>query len=194
MADPKVKTSKTGKPEEGAALAPGGQDPAAAPVAAPAAPAAVAPAPAPAAAPAVVESPPGAPTPLDGVSGSDLLFKVSTDLVEPLAAAVMPLEQWSYYGQRCPAAVDVLKERCRQVEDEGFGIERDDACTDYQLPRAAVCYAIRGAGLPPHRATLYWPFAPVDFKPVDRRGNLVKAAALILAEIERLDRAERLQG
>lgn len=97
---------------------------------------------------------------------------------------------WAFYGQSCPAAVDVLKERCRQVNGEGYGTERDDQLTDYQLPRAAICYAIGAAGLPSHRATLYWPFAPVDFKPVDRRQSLVKAGALILAEIERLDRAE----
>lgn len=190
MADPKVKTSKTGKPEDGAALTPGGQDPAAAPVAAPAA---VAPAPAPAAAPGVVESAPGAPTPLDGVSGSDPLFKVSADLVEPLAAAMVPLEPWSYYGQSL-AAVDVLKERCRQVEGEGYSIEQDDTYTDYQLPRAAICYGIKAAGLPDHLERLYWPFRSSAVKPANRRRSLVKAAALILAEIERLDRAEHLQG
>lgn len=112
-----------------------------------------------------------------------------TPLGEP-SAPEAGLEGWSYYGTRCPAAVDVLKERVRQVEEEGHGIERDDACTDYQLPRAAVCYAIKSSGLPPHRATLYWPFNPAAFKPSNHRANLVKAAALLLAEIERLDRAE----
>lgn len=100
------------------------------------------------------------------------------------------LEGWSYYGTRCPAAVDVLKERVRQVEGEGYGVESDDGYTDYQLPRAAICYAIKAAGLPSHRATLYWPFPAPAFKPTERRANLVKAAALLLAEIERLDRAE----
>lgn len=116
-----------------------------------------------------------------------------TDPETPSGEANAPeagLEGWSYYGTRCPAAVDVLKERVRQVEEEGHGIERDDACTDYQLPRAAVCYAIKSSGLPPHRATLYWPFNPAAFKPSNHRANLVKAAALLLAEIERLDRAE----
>ena len=97
---------------------------------------------------------------------------------------------WSVYGQTCQAAVDVLKERCRQVEEEGYEPESDDGYTDYQLPRAAICYAIKAAGLPSHRATLYWPFPAPAFKPTERRANLVKAAALLLAEIERLDRAE----
>lgn len=114
-----------------------------------------------------------------------------TDLSDPVFMGVAPAGLWSVYGQNCLAAVDVLKERCRQVEGEGFQPEQDDAYTDYQLPRAAICYAIKAAGLPDHRATLYWPFPPVAFKPADRRGSLVKAAALLLAEIERLDRAER---
>ena len=112
-----------------------------------------------------------------------------TPLGEP-SAPEAGLESWSYYGTRCPAAVDVLKERVRQVEGEGYGVESDDGYTDYQLPRAAICYAIKAAGLPSHRATLYWPFPAAAFKPTERRANLVKAAALLLAEIERLDRAE----
>lgn len=118
-----------------------------------------------------------------------VLADPETLLGEP-SAPEAGLEGWSYYGTRCPAAVDVLKERVRQVEGEGYGVESDDGYTDYQLPRAAICYAIKAAGLPSHRATLYWPFPAPAFKPTERRANLVKAAALLLAEIERLDRAE----
>ena len=35
-------------------------------------------------------------------------------------------DEWSVYGQTCQAAVDVLKERCRQVGGEGYSIEQDD--------------------------------------------------------------------
>lgn len=99
-------------------------------------------------------------------------------------------ELWESYGRRCLAAVDVLKERCRQVEGEGYTPEQDDAYTDYQLPRAAICYGIKAAGLPDHLERLYWPFRSSAVKPANRRRSLVKAAALLLAEIERLDRAE----
>jgi hypothetical protein len=34
-----------------------------------------------------------------------------------------------------------------------------------------------------------WPWADKDWKPKDRRRDLIRAAALIVAEIERLDRA-----
>ncbi|MGP5106041.1 hypothetical protein [Pseudomonas helleri] len=120
-------------------------------------------------------------------------FSVRAEHVEALGkytATESELSRWLLYGTSCTAAVDVLKERVRQVEGEGYSVESDDAYTDYQLPRAAICYAIKASGLPPHRATLYWPFPAPAFKPTERRANLVKAAALLLAEIERLDRAE----
>ena len=148
----------------------------------------------------------------DLVSGAPADVAPGVDLVTPVAAGDAPFGEipfivplslvsgveageaqppiWSFYAQRCEAAVDVLKERCRQVEEEGYAPESDDGYTDYQLPRAAICYAIKAAGLPSHRATLYWPFPAPAFKPTERRANLVKAAALLLAEIERLDRAE----
>lgn len=86
-------------------------------------------------------------------------------------------------------AAEVFVERLRQIVEEGHSVEQDDAYTDYQLPRAAVCYAIRGAGLPPHKATLYWPWNPATFKPAGDDRDLIKAAALILAELQRRQRA-----
>lgn len=78
------------------------------------------------------------------------------------------------------AARDVLAERRRQVESEGWSPEHDDKHTDNELSRAAGCYALG--------VTAYWPWDQDWWKPSDRRRNLVKAGALILAEIERLDR------
>lgn len=88
------------------------------------------------------------------------------------------------------AASDVILERLRQVHGEGFTLERDDAYTDAQLARAATCLLIPPAGLPRRLQNLHWPFAQAWLKPGLVRDDLVKAAALILAEIERLDRAE----
>lgn len=86
------------------------------------------------------------------------------------------------------AFMDVLAERRRQQGEKGYSAESDDALTDYQLPRAAACYVLASAGVARHKSTLYWPFAG-QMKPSDsRRRNLVKAGALILAELERLDR------
>lgn len=97
-------------------------------------------------------------------------------------------------GPLSHAAQAVLAERERQVTVEGWTPEHDDAHTTGGMAVAAACYA--GQGLPPRHAeglvSLLWPFtgwARNWFKPRDQRRNLVKAGALILAEIERLDRA-----
>lgn len=88
------------------------------------------------------------------------------------------------------AVADVLAERGRQISEKGYSAERDDQYRSYELPRAAACYVMNASGIPRARSLLYWPFTPVDFKPTDRRRDLVKAAALLLAEIERIDRNE----
>lgn len=85
------------------------------------------------------------------------------------------------------AAQDVVLERQRQVSNKGYSLYRDDGYTSGELARAAGVYA-RLAGQPRTMST-DWPWAPETFKPSeDRRRDLVKAGALILAEIERLDR------
>jgi len=105
------------------------------------------------------------------------------------------------------AARDVLAERARQVSVEGWTPEHDDKHTDGSLAAAAACYAHQRAIYVadaqydprggPQGPTYYrnvksaWPdsWSWKWWKPQDRRRNLVKAAALVLAEIERLDRA-----
>ena len=88
-----------------------------------------------------------------------------------------------------PAARDVLAERRRQVEVKGRSAERDDHYAGSELAVAAGCYAIWGETLPRSRPPTLWPFHRDWWKPTTRRRNLVKAAALLLAEIERIDRA-----
>lgn len=92
-----------------------------------------------------------------------------------------------------PAFMDVLTERRRQVAEEGYSPESDAELTDYQLPRAAACYVLAASGVARHKVTLFWPFAQPMKVAEQRRRNLIKAAALILAELERLDR-EAEQG
>lgn len=87
-------------------------------------------------------------------------------------------------GDGSAAARDVLAERRRQIEAEGWTPEHDDQWRHGALAKAATCYA----SVHPLAAS-YWPWDLKWWKPSDRRRNLVKAGALILAEIERLDRA-----
>ncbi|HHT5683130.1 MULTISPECIES: hypothetical protein [Klebsiella] len=79
---------------------------------------------------------------------------------------------------------DVIAERQRQQTVKGFSTEQDDTYVGFQLSAAAICY------IEPMEAENYWPADWYDdsFKPTDTRRNLIKAAALIIAEIERLDR------
>ncbi|HGB5310805.1 TPA: hypothetical protein ACJG67_000943 [Salmonella enterica subsp. enterica serovar Kottbus] len=82
------------------------------------------------------------------------------------------------------AAADVLAERHRQITVKGWTPERDDTYIGCELAAAAISY------IEPMEAENYWPADWYDdsFRPSDYRRNLVKATALLLAEIERLDR------
>lgn len=105
---------------------------------------------------------------------------------------------------------DVLTERRRQVEVEGYTSEHDDEHNGAGgLVAAAYCYLF-GAMLVRVRPELAdpvsgcghsgwwgyrildstWPWDRLCWKPGSVRHMLVKAGALIFAEIERLDRAE----
>lgn len=91
-------------------------------------------------------------------------------------------------AQPSEAVADVLAERQRQISVEGWTPEHDDEHTDDELSLAAASYAIcdRAHMSPPG----FWPWDRKWWKPSDQpRRNLIKAGALILAEIERLDRA-----
>jgi hypothetical protein len=80
-----------------------------------------------------------------------------------------------------------MAERQRQVSLEGFSLYRDDLYINGELAEAASTYASL-AGKPRSLSTA-WPRVVGEFKPsADRRRDLVKAAALLLAEIERVDR------
>mgnify|MGYP003418147531 CR=1 FL=1 len=87
-----------------------------------------------------------------------------------------------------PGWREVLAERRRQVEAEGWTPGHDDGHVSGEMAAAAACYAFT-AVKSPHYINQIWPWSYDWWKPRDKRRNLVKAGALILAEIERLDRA-----
>lgn len=90
-------------------------------------------------------------------------------------------------GKEVPQAwLDVQAERRRQITAEGWTPEHDDLYCAAELPRAAAAYILNGAN---DEAPAIWPFSAKWWKPRDARSNYVRAGALILAEIERLDRA-----
>lgn len=128
-------------------------------------------------------------------------------LDEAKAAAQADFERRIRSALYSDAARDVLAERKRQVEKEGWTPEHDDQHETGELARAAGLYAlIAGSDATTYRnavskyglndyasaAMKLWPWDASWWKPSDRRRDLVKAGALILAEIERLDRAAAL--
>lgn len=96
---------------------------------------------------------------------------------------------------------EIAAERQRQKDVEGWTPEHDDQHDTGSLAVAAACYALgsadirRGVGDYDHvHATVsirLWPWAPEWWKPKRTRRNLVRAAALLVAEIERIDREEQ---
>lgn len=91
----------------------------------------------------------------------------------------------------------ICEERQRQISQEGWTAEHDDQHSCGELSVAAAIYAAPGAaqGLPvgqrPRNKILpFWPWDIGWYKPTpdNRVRELVKAGALIAAEIDRLQR------
>lgn len=117
---------------------------------------------------------------------------------KPLSGA--EFDKW----HQTPAIKSVLAERQRQVDEEGWTALHDDEHAYGELSRAAAVYCLC-SDKPPvpgdvsevHQSRKWdfnilkaiWPSGWV-FNPKDRRSNLIRAAALILAEIERQDRTQ----
>jgi hypothetical protein len=90
------------------------------------------------------------------------------------------------------SVIDEIKaERDRQVSAEGWTAEHDDGHNRGELALAGACYAASTHPSSDARvaADALWPWDDKWWKPTTRRRDLIKAAALIVAEIERLDRA-----
>lgn len=97
-----------------------------------------------------------------------------------------------------PAVQAIAAERRRQIEKEGWLPEHDDTHVNGELAQAAAAYTLglyavtgavqSGKKFLPWAKTL-WPWDLKWWKPKDREHDLVKAGALIVAELERLYRA-----
>ena len=109
-----------------------------------------------------------------------LILKIQEDIKTELR--VLPDEKRS-------ALYDIAEERARQIGSEGFTPMHDDEHDEGELARAAACYAYSSqqddAILSP---PFIWPLSRQWWKPKGSRRDLIRAGALIVAEIERLDR------
>jgi len=104
------------------------------------------------------------------------------------------------------AEIDVLAERQRQIFVEGWDEAHDDQHKNGELATAGACYSLgrKHVHIPrpicgryfgffagwttAGRNKITWPWDPKWWKPKSVRRDLVRAAALIIAEIDRLDR------
>lgn len=100
-----------------------------------------------------------------------------------------------------PAMLDVIAERERQIDSEGWTPDHDDGHTDESLALVAALYASPFPLFGCENGESYITFEdpwPTSWdqnwdrrETFERRRRLVVAAALLLAEIERLDRAHK---
>lgn len=89
----------------------------------------------------------------------------------------------------------IVDERNRQINQEGWSYQHDQMWDRSELAKAAICYIIAslyeesvGSHFIIERMKYWWP-ERWDFKwwkPKDRIRNLVRAGALIAAEIDRV--------
>ena len=100
------------------------------------------------------------------------------------AAAAEPLKPRETYG----VLMEVATERAKQIS-KGFDASQDDRYTENELVKAANVYALNVTGDEAAIGWLPWPWDVEAFRPEGRRADLIKAAALLVAEIERMDRA-----
>jgi hypothetical protein len=84
------------------------------------------------------------------------------------------------------ALSDVANERYSQVIEKGYDSKHDDVYRDRELTFAAVGYIFNSLKL--SDSVEWWPWDLSHWKPRDARDDLVRAAALLIAEIDRIDR------
>lgn len=99
---------------------------------------------------------------------------------------------------------EIYNERKRQVLKEEFDTKHDDGHIGGEMSLAAMCYCMAAsvAARVPATEKQYqsspaapvWPWNEDWWKPKNPRRDLIRAAALIVAEIERLDRMVNKKG
>ncbi len=84
------------------------------------------------------------------------------------------------------AEQDVLAERASQRIK--WGDTHDDE-HDWSIKEAAICYAQGYMTWRPGQSEQRWPWEHAAWKPRGQRENIVRATAMLIAELDRMDRA-----
>ncbi|MDD9738468.1 DHHA1 domain-containing protein [Marinovum sp. SP66] len=129
----------------------------------------------------------------DGLDVSEIAKKYGGGGHRNAAGFKMPI---GWEGDDAAGVSAITAERKRQTEVEGWTPEHDDAHDQCELSLAGAVYALSGSADSEWRNNAridaireLWPFESHWFKQTGGREDLVKAGALIAAEIDRLDRA-----
>jgi hypothetical protein len=131
--------------------------------------------------------------------------KIAVEAIAGVEMVIVPAARMAQLlelerAMRGPVAA-IADERQRQIERERWTTEHDDEHRDGSMAAVAACYAFLAsteADMPPTPRScvsivhLMWPrsWSWQWWKPKNPRRDLVRAGALIVAEIERLDRAD----
>ncbi len=86
------------------------------------------------------------------------------------------------------AVFELANERRRQIQVKGHTPETDANYVSGELARAAAAYAL---GSPDGRPPSVWPWGDSSWKSSNKMRNLIKAGALIMAEMCRIKRSQR---
>lgn len=96
-----------------------------------------------------------------------------------------------YISDLSKGTCDVLVERMRRKKELDWSEEHDLDCENNELVKAAMSYADPLAATPEHKETPpkanLWPWELKWWRPSSYRRNLIKAIALLLAELDRYD-------
>jgi len=125
-------------------------------------------------------------------ASADSIVEIRASDVEAVVAMLMAITgTFSNFTAHGRSQLLVCAERVRQVDDEGFSAERDDQYVRGELALAAACYAAHAVGGGGAIASVQslWPFPRAWWKPGTPARDLTKAAALLIAELDRRERA-----
>jgi hypothetical protein len=125
--------------------------------------------------------------------------KTGAAWLSPTSADYADLKALATEATSSRAMLDVIGERVRQVTDLGYTAEHDDVHADGSLSEAAAVFVLNAYGYSTHTfgygsLNVWDAWGVAWFKPKSLRRDLVRAAALIIADIERIDRSETPKG
>lgn len=127
-------------------------------------------------------------------------FETKSTSLAPVGPSAPSQQGYDRYQHAESIGEEILIERGRQIQVEGYTPEQDDSAYAHgELAWAAAAYSVcAGSEISFPGQGKYcpnvWPWNRQWFKPATARRMLIKAAALIVAQIEQIDRRTPLDA